>query len=83
MNNTHRENGTMAGPLIFTVPAYGFVMALYLGCLGRDSVGYPGSHEEVHHSRRIPQRYPGEQCTSEGQTTQFKQLRTPLSTKGP
>jgi hypothetical protein len=34
MNNTHRENGTMAGPLIFTVPAYGFVMALYLDCLG-------------------------------------------------
>jgi hypothetical protein len=28
MNNTHRENGVMAGPLIFTVPAYGFVMAL-------------------------------------------------------
>ena len=25
----------MAGPLIFTVPAYGFVMALYLDCLGR------------------------------------------------
>src|SRR5215472_10973383 len=35
MNNIHRENGTMAGPLIFTVPAYGFVMALYLDCLGR------------------------------------------------
>jgi hypothetical protein len=35
MNNTHRENGTMAGPLIFTVPAYGFVMALYLESLGR------------------------------------------------
>ena len=35
MNNTHRENGTTAGPLIFTVPAYGFVMALYLDCMGR------------------------------------------------
>jgi hypothetical protein len=35
MNNTPRENGTMAGPLIFTVPAYGFVMALYLDSLGR------------------------------------------------
>jgi hypothetical protein len=35
MNNTHRENGTMAGPLIFTVPAYGFVMALYLDWLRR------------------------------------------------
>src|SRR5215831_17987249 len=28
MNNTDRENGTMAGPPIFTVPAYGFVMPL-------------------------------------------------------
>ena len=37
MNNTHRENGTMAGPLIFTVPAYGFVMALYLDWLGRST----------------------------------------------
>jgi hypothetical protein len=35
MNNTPRENGTMAGPLIFTVPAYGFVMALYLDWLRR------------------------------------------------
>jgi hypothetical protein len=35
MNNTHRENGTTAGPLIFTVPAYGFVMALYLDWLRR------------------------------------------------
>jgi hypothetical protein len=35
MNNTDRETGVMAGPLIFTVPAYGFVMALYLDCLGR------------------------------------------------
>jgi hypothetical protein len=35
MNHTQREIGTMAGPLIFTVPAYGFVMALYLDCLGR------------------------------------------------
>ena len=37
MNNTDRENGTMAGPLIFTVPAYGFVMALYLDWLGRSN----------------------------------------------
>ena len=37
MNNTRRENGTMAGPLIFTVPAYGFVMALYLDWLGADT----------------------------------------------
>jgi hypothetical protein len=33
MKDTNRENGTRAGPLIFTVPAYGFVMALYLDCL--------------------------------------------------
>jgi len=43
MNNTHRENGTMAGPLIFTVPAYGFVMALYLDCLGRTPTREPVS----------------------------------------
>ena len=35
MNNADRENGTTADPLIFTVPAYGFVMALYLDWLGR------------------------------------------------
>src|SRR5262249_25500733 len=35
MNNTHRENGTTVGPLIFNVPAHGFVMALYPDCLGR------------------------------------------------
>jgi len=33
MNNIHRENGRTTGPLIFTVPAYGFVMALYLDLL--------------------------------------------------
>jgi hypothetical protein len=35
MNNTRRENVTIAAPLIFTVPAYGFVMALYLDRLRR------------------------------------------------
>jgi hypothetical protein len=35
MNNKDQENGERTGPLIFTVPAYGFVMALYLDCLGR------------------------------------------------
>ena len=35
MNNKDQENGELTGPLIFTVPAYGFVMALYLDCLGR------------------------------------------------
>jgi hypothetical protein len=33
MNDTHQEDEVLAGPLIFTVPAYGFVMALYLDCL--------------------------------------------------
>jgi hypothetical protein len=35
MNHRDQENGAMRGPLIFTVPAYGFVMALYLDWLGR------------------------------------------------
>jgi len=35
MNNIHRENGAPRGPLIFTVPAYGFVMALYLDWLAQ------------------------------------------------
>jgi hypothetical protein len=35
----------------------------------RDSVGYPKSREEVNHSRRMHQCYPGEQCTREGQKT--------------
>ena len=33
MNNKDQENGARTGPLIFTVPAYGFVMALYLDWL--------------------------------------------------
>jgi hypothetical protein len=35
MNNKHQENGALRDPLILTVPAYGFVMALYLDWLGR------------------------------------------------
>jgi hypothetical protein len=35
----------------------------------RDSVGYPGSREEAHHSRHMHQCYFGEQCTYEGQKT--------------
>ena len=34
MNYQHQENGARTGPLIFSVPAYGFVMALYLDWLG-------------------------------------------------
>jgi len=37
MNNKHQENGAPRDPLIFTVPAYGFVMALYLDWLGRSN----------------------------------------------
>jgi hypothetical protein len=37
MNNKDQENGALRGPLIFTVPAYCFVMALYLDWLGRSN----------------------------------------------
>ena len=37
MNTKDEENGEVGGPLIFTVPAYGFVMALYLDWLGRSN----------------------------------------------
>ena len=37
MNNKRQENGALTGPLIFTVPAYGFVMALYVDWLGRST----------------------------------------------
>ncbi|MGA9579948.1 MAG: hypothetical protein WBV90_20220 [Terrimicrobiaceae bacterium] len=33
MNDKDQENGALRGPLIFTVAAYGFVMALYLALL--------------------------------------------------
>jgi hypothetical protein len=37
MNDKDQENGALRGPLIFTVPACGFVMALYLDWLGRSN----------------------------------------------
>ena len=37
MNNKNQRNGALTGPLIFTVPAYGFVMALYVDWLGRST----------------------------------------------
>ena len=37
MNDKDQENGALRGPLIFTVPAYGFVIALYLDCLARSN----------------------------------------------
>jgi hypothetical protein len=33
MNNEHHENGALRSPLIFTVPAYPFVVALYFNWL--------------------------------------------------
>jgi hypothetical protein len=38
MNNKQQEDGAGTGPLIFTVPAYGFVMALYLDWLNDANV---------------------------------------------
>jgi hypothetical protein len=37
MNTKEEENVALGGSLIFTVPAYGFVMALYLDWLGRSN----------------------------------------------
>ena len=39
MNKENQENNVCRGPLIFTIPAYGFVMALYLDWLGRSYRG--------------------------------------------
>ena len=39
MNTKDEENVALGGPLIFTVPAYGFVMALYLDWLRRSYRG--------------------------------------------
>jgi hypothetical protein len=53
MNNRDQENGVWRGPLIFTVPAYGFVMALYLDWLGRTptrerlTANMRGTHKET------------------------------------
>jgi hypothetical protein len=33
MNNEHHENGALRSPLIFTAPAYPFVVALYFNWL--------------------------------------------------
>jgi len=38
LNYKHQEDGALTGPLIFTAPAYGFVMALYLDWLGRSNL---------------------------------------------
>jgi hypothetical protein len=48
MNYQHQENGARTGPLIFSVPAYGFVMALYLDWLG-------GSHRAAFSAKSFAQ----------------------------
>ena len=55
MNDTHQENEVLAGPLIFTVPAYGFVMALYLDCLRRTPTRerFPLTCDETHKEAQI------------------------------
>jgi hypothetical protein len=53
MNYKHQENGALIGPLIFTVPAYGFVMALYPDWLGRSNrVAFPAKplHKRLNRS---------------------------------
>jgi hypothetical protein len=61
MNNAHQENGTMAGPPIFTAPAYGFVMALYLDWLTRTPtrerflLTCDGTHKETQIRFQVPQ----------------------------
>jgi len=37
MNDRDQETEVWRSPLIFTVPAYGFVMAIYLDWLGQSS----------------------------------------------
>jgi hypothetical protein len=39
MNTKEEESVALGAPLFFTVPAYGFVMALYLDWLGRSYRG--------------------------------------------
>ena len=46
MNYKHQENGVRTGPLIFSVPAYGFVMALYLDWLS-------GSHRAAFSAKSL------------------------------
>jgi hypothetical protein len=47
MNYKHQENGALTGPLIFTVPAYGFVMALYIDWLSRAAFSAKTCAQEV------------------------------------
>ena len=65
MNDTPQEDQVPAGgPLFFTVPAYGFVMALYLDCLVRRPTlkVFPptlcGTHKEKQSRLLSPSRGP-------------------------
>jgi hypothetical protein len=44
MNDRDQETKTWRSPLIFTVPAYGFVMALYLDSLGQSNQAVSEKH---------------------------------------
>jgi hypothetical protein len=44
MNNRDQETEVWRGPLILTVPAYGFVMALYLDWLGQSNRPFLPNH---------------------------------------
>jgi hypothetical protein len=47
MSDTHQEDEVLAGPLIFTVPAYGFVMAELLRLFRCDHPHCPVSAGET------------------------------------
>jgi hypothetical protein len=54
MNYRNQENEARTGPLIFSVPAYGFVMALYLDWLGTSRrAGSKSSSQEVERPQMI------------------------------
>ena len=52
MNHKDQENEVWRCPLIFTVPAYGFVMALYLDWLGRTPTRERFPLTGVEHTRK-------------------------------
>ena len=63
MNDRDEENGALGSRLIFIVPAYGFVTALYLDCLGWSNARpFPGkilpeNGQPIEPARIKPQGY--------------------------
>jgi hypothetical protein len=47
MNDRDQETKTWRSSLIFTVPAYGFVMALYLDSLGQSNQAVSEKHARL------------------------------------